>query len=116
METFLQDVRVTLRGFRRSPGFALTAIATLALGIGATTAIFTGCRAYAAADRSERIRRPRDKVGFLEIPPPDQLHIAACVRFHRTGRLARHHFFPELNVGYDSLERSFTHSDVLCAG
>ena len=41
METVLQDVRVTLRAFRRSPGFALTAIITLALGIGATTAIFT---------------------------------------------------------------------------
>lgn len=45
METFLQDVRVTLRAFRRAPGFPLTAIATLALGIGATTAIFTALSA-----------------------------------------------------------------------
>ena len=41
METILQDVRVALRAFRRSPAFPLTAIVTLALGIGATTAIFT---------------------------------------------------------------------------
>ena len=45
METVLQDVRVTLRGFRRSPGFFLTAIATLALGVGATTAMFTALSA-----------------------------------------------------------------------
>ena len=45
METVLQDIRVTLRAFRRSPGFPLTAIATLALGVGATTAIFTALSA-----------------------------------------------------------------------
>jgi predicted permease len=45
METVLQDIRVTLRAFRRAPGFPLTAIATLALGIGATTAIFTALSA-----------------------------------------------------------------------
>jgi putative ABC transport system permease protein len=39
--TLVQDVRYALRGFRRNPVFALTVIATLALGIGATTAVFS---------------------------------------------------------------------------
>jgi predicted permease len=41
LSTVLQDVTFALRQFRRSPGFAIAAIVTLALGIGATTAIFT---------------------------------------------------------------------------
>ncbi len=45
MEIFLQDVRYAVRGLRRTPGFAVAAILTLALGMGATTAIFSVIRA-----------------------------------------------------------------------
>ena len=41
METLLQDLKFALRSFRRAPAFPLAAITTLALGIGATTAIFS---------------------------------------------------------------------------
>ena len=41
VESLLQDARFALRQLRRNPSFAITAILTLAIGIGGTTAIFS---------------------------------------------------------------------------
>jgi putative ABC transport system permease protein len=65
MESFLNDLKYSLRGFRQSPSFTLTAIATLALGIGANTAIFAVVKTvilhalpYPDSDRIVDVGRP----------------------------------------------------------
>jgi predicted permease len=63
MSSIIEDIRYGLRRLRRSPGFAATALLTLALGIGATTAIFS--LIYQVILRSMPVEHPEQlyKVG-----------------------------------------------------
>lgn len=47
LESWKQDLRYALRGFRRSPGFALGVVGAIGLGIGLNTTAFTVLNAYA---------------------------------------------------------------------
>src|SRR5580700_3483868 len=54
IDTALRDVRYAFRGFRRSPGFAVTVVATIALGLGLNTSVFTIFNAYVLRPLSVR--------------------------------------------------------------
>jgi predicted permease len=58
VESLLQDIRHTLRRLRKSPAFTATVILTLALGIGATTSIFT--LVYAVLLKSLAVANPAE--------------------------------------------------------
>src|SRR5580658_5452596 len=60
VDTFLQDLRFAARMLRKSPGFTAVSILSLALGIGATIAIFSVI--YALALRKLPVERPEELV------------------------------------------------------
>src|SRR5262249_51449915 len=62
LDMLMNDIRYTLRGLRKTPAFAAAVLTTIALGIGATTAIYSLVHAvllrplpFAAPDRLVRI-------------------------------------------------------------
>ena len=72
METFGQDVRAALRGFARNRGFAIAVVLTMALGIGANSAIFSVVYGvllqplpYADGDNLLILRQQRPRAGIL---------------------------------------------------
>lgn len=67
LDRFGQDVRYAVRGLRRSPGFAALAVASLALGIGANTAIFSLLNAVMF--HSLAVQNPAELVELLQKYP-----------------------------------------------
>ena len=98
VETFAQDVRHALRLMRRDPAFTFTALATLALGIGLNTAIFSV--AYGV------LWRP------LPYPNPDRLVIVSSAQQTETGVKTFSTWAP---VTYEALRPRVTTLDHLAA-
>ena len=76
LDSLLRNVRLALRGMRRTPGFSAAVVLTLALGIGANSAVFSAIDAvllrplpYPDADRLVELKQVHEQSGETRIAP-----------------------------------------------
>src|SRR5260370_1134121 len=89
MDALLRDIRHAVCNFARTPGFAIVTILTLALGIGANTAIFSVVNAvilrplgYPQPDRLIYVSSQFPQMGFDQfwVSPPEFLELQERAR------------------------------------
>src|SRR5690349_14608468 len=91
LDTFAADVRYGLRALRASPGFATVAILSLALGIGANSAIFTLINAV--------------MLQAIPVARPNEL-----VSISRDGRYLTHPLWEEINARQSVFSAAFAYA------
>jgi predicted permease len=112
LETLVQDARYGLRAMRKNPGFALVAIVTLALGIGANTAIFSVVYGvllrplpYQSGSRLVVLHQQATKAGLPNVPfSPKELFDYRDSN-HTLDGVVEHHSMNFLLLGNNSAER-----------
>jgi len=92
LDSFRQDLRFASRQLGKSPGFAISAVLLLALGIGLNAAIFTIINSVILRSlplpEPERLAIVEEQQGVFQTPPswPDQLDLREANRvFQSTG-------------------------------
>ena len=105
MNAFVQDVKYALRQLRRSPGFTTVALITLALGVGATTAIFSVV--YGVLLRPLPYKDPSRIMAIFEIQPNGRLN-----------RLAEPNFddFRDQSRGFEAMAKYSAYTGAVSGG
>jgi len=105
LESLLADVKLALRRLRKSPGFGITVLLTLAIGIGANTAVFTVVDSI--------LLKP------LPYPQPEQL-VAVCLHAPGAAGLANFaeglRLSPSMYLTFDEHNRTFQSIGVWLSG
>jgi putative ABC transport system permease protein len=115
IHNFLQDGRFGFRMLRRSPGFAVVACVTLALGIGATTSIFSVVRAVIFAPLP--FRQPENLVHlWLSEGPPGQHYRRGDQAFFSSARPADLYDWRAQNQSFERISAYRKRSMLLTGG